>query len=58
MHLTLRMARKDKPEKPLKVDKKQFDNLLDRLTQADPTKRVDIETDGKLGKVIPPIPKR
>jgi hypothetical protein len=52
------MAEKKTPDKPLKVDKEQFDKLLDRLTQADPTKRVDIETDGKLGKVIPPIPKR
>jgi hypothetical protein len=52
------MVHKDKPEKPLKVDKEQFDKLLDRLTHADPTKRVDIKTDGKLGKVIPPIQER
>jgi hypothetical protein len=58
MHLTAQMVRKAKPEKPLKVDKERFDKLLDRLTNADPTKRVDIKTDGKLGKVIPPIQER
>ena len=48
------MARKDKPEKPVMVDKQQFDKLLNRLIQTDPTKRADIKTSGKLGKVIPP----
>ena len=42
----------------MKVDKKQFDALLKRLTKADPAKRQDIKTDKvKPGKIIPPAPK-
>jgi hypothetical protein len=40
----------------MKVEKKQFDALLKRLTDADPTKRRDIKTEGKAGKIIPPQP--
>jgi hypothetical protein len=42
----------------MKVDKGQFDDLLKRLTKADPAKRQDIKTDEvKPGKIIPPAPK-
>lgn len=40
----------------MKVEKEQFDALLRRLTKTDPTKRQDIKTQGKAGKIIPPIP--
>jgi hypothetical protein len=43
----------------MKVNKEQFDNLLKRLTKADPAKRQDIKTDEtKPGKIIPPTPLR
>jgi hypothetical protein len=42
----------------VKVDKNQFDDLLKRLTKADPAKRQDIKTDEiKPGRIIPPAPK-
>lgn len=42
----------------MKVQKKQFDALLRRLTNADPAKRQDIKTENKKpGKIIPPAPK-
>jgi hypothetical protein len=42
----------------MKVEKRQFDELLKRLTKADPAKRQDIKTDEvKPGKIIPPAPK-
>jgi hypothetical protein len=37
----------------MKVEKRQFDALLKRLTSANPAKRQDIKTKGKAGKIIP-----
>jgi hypothetical protein len=39
----------------MKVEKKKFDTLLKRLTNANPAKRQDIKTQGKTGKIIPPL---
>jgi hypothetical protein len=42
----------------MKVEKEEFDALLNRLTKADPAKRQDIKTaDVKPGKIIPPAPR-
>jgi hypothetical protein len=42
----------------MKVEKKQFDALLKRLTDANPANRQDIKKDEvKPGKIIPPAPK-
>ena len=41
----------------MKVEKEKFDALLERLTKAAPTKRQDVKTEGKPGKIIPPAPK-
>ncbi len=39
----------------MKVDKNQFDKLLHKMMQAPPETKKQIETDGKAGKIIPPI---
>jgi hypothetical protein len=39
----------------MNVDKNQFDALLSKLMQAPPEPAKGIETQGKAGKIIPPI---
>jgi len=40
----------------LKVDKDKFDTLLSKLMRTPPEPAKAIETQGKAGKIIPPIP--
>ena len=42
-------------ESCVQVDKDQFDALLGKLMQAPPQPSKSIETQGKAGKIIPPI---
>lgn len=39
----------------MKVDKAQFDALLSKLMKAPPQPAKAIETQGKAGKIVPPI---
>ncbi len=39
----------------MKVDKSQFDTLLGRLMQTPPEPAKAIKTEGKAGKIVPPI---
>lgn|GEM_PF-2506602 len=39
----------------MKVDKRQFDSLLHKMMQAPPEPKKSIETEGKAGRIIPPI---